>query len=250
MSEIKSLGDRIKDAENVFRYKLPERLPVLIRLDGKGFSKFTKNFEKPFDTNFMELMDKTAKYLCENIQGVQIAYVGSDEITLLIHNYKQLNSQSWFNNEIQKMCSISAGMASSYFSLNTGRFAYENGSKLQMVVFDSRVFVVPESEVNNSFLFRQRDIMRNSISMFARSLYSHKELLNKNSTELKEMCKQKGVDLDTKEKYFLNGRSLEKREVMKDGVFRTKWDVNKEIPIFSEDPDYINKFLKPAEKQP
>ena len=111
-----SLGDRMKTYENVTRTYLTRRTPVVIRIDGKAFHSFTKGFKKPFDDVLVETMQQTMKYLCENIEGCVLGYTQSDEITLILCDYKKLTSQAWFNNNIQKICSISASMATLAFN--------------------------------------------------------------------------------------------------------------------------------------
>src|SRR5678816_495992 len=148
---IDSLGDRMKKFyEGVFSTSLPMRMPVIIRVDGKAFHKYTKNLTKPFDPLFELLMDKVGIKLCEEISGAQIAYIQSDEISILVHTYKRLNSEAWFANKIQKMASVSAGIASAQLTkLSTYIF-----DEIRTAVFDSRVFVLPEAEVNNYFIWR------------------------------------------------------------------------------------------------
>lgn len=104
-----SLGDRIKRYEDSFRHYLPIRMPVIIRVDGAHFHTYTKGLKKdgnrlgnPIDDGLVEVMNDTAKYLCENVQGSQVAYVQSDEISLLITNYQELDTQSWVSNNLQK----------------------------------------------------------------------------------------------------------------------------------------------------
>jgi tRNA(His) guanylyltransferase len=248
-----SLGGRMKqNYENAFKYKLPERMPVIIRLDGRAFHTLTAKAEKPFDKNFIDLMNETAKYLCQEIQGIQLAYIQSDEISLLLHNYKRLNSQSWFDNEIQKMCSISAGLASSYFSLALAKLRNNYGKEIDLqyaVQFDSRCFVLPEAEVVNYFIWRQKDWERNSIQMVAQSLYSHKELHKKNNSELQEMCFQKGENWNNLETSLKRGRcivhNLQHLGKMDDiDIFKNAWAVDNNIPIFSQDRNYIEKYLE------
>jgi tRNA(His) 5'-end guanylyltransferase len=213
-----SIGGRMKQCyENVFKYRLPKRMPVIIRLDGRAFHTLTKRVEKPFDKVFIDLMDATAKYLCENIDGCQLAYIQSDEISLFLHNYKKLNTRAWFDNEIQKMCSISASLASikfnhlrNYNCLNQGELYH-----LSLVQFDSRCFVLPEAEVANYFIWRQKDWERNSIQMLAQSLYSHKELHKKNNAELQEMCFQKGKNWNDLNTSLKRGRCCVYRELFK-----------------------------------
>ena len=111
-----SLGDRMKGYENVTRTKLVRRMPVIIRIDGKAFHTFTKGFDKPFDSLLMDAMNRTMKYLCENIQGCMLGYTQSDEISLLLVDYQTLTTDSWFDDTVQKMCSISASMATLVFN--------------------------------------------------------------------------------------------------------------------------------------
>ena len=64
-----SLGVRMKRYESQSRVYLEAKLPVIIRIDGKGFSKYTKGFKKPFDKIFMETMFETTKFLCSKLPG-------------------------------------------------------------------------------------------------------------------------------------------------------------------------------------
>ena len=111
------LGIRMKNFyESVPKTKLLRRTPVAIRIDGKAFHSFTRGMKKPFDFILIESMQKTMQYLCENIQGCVLGYTQSDEITLLLIDYKRLNSDAWFDYEVQKMCSIAASMATMAFN--------------------------------------------------------------------------------------------------------------------------------------
>ncbi len=223
-----SIGERMKtNYEQVWTIRLPMRLPTIIRLDGKNFHTFTRKMKRPFDKLFIGDMAGLAYYLCENIQTAQFAYSQSDEISILLHPYKKLTSQAWFGGEIQKMVSISAGLASSWMSVE-----YE-----EEVVFDSRVFVLPESEVCNYFLWRQQDWTRNSIQMVAQGLYSHKELLNKNTSELQELIFQKGVNWNDLETHLKRGFVVRKDN---EGNRFVDWSP----PIFSQDRNYIERYLE------
>ena len=111
------LGIRMKNFyESVPKTKLLRRTPVAIRIDGKAFHSFTRGMKKPFDFILIESMQKTMQYLCENIQGCVLGYTQSDEITLLLIDYKRLNSDAWFDYEVQKMCSIAASMTTMAFN--------------------------------------------------------------------------------------------------------------------------------------
>ncbi len=254
-----SLGDRMKSYEDCYRTNLPIRMPVIIRVDGKAFHTYTASCKKPIDKGLVDCMNKTAIELCKQVQGCQIAYVQSDEISLLLNNYKDINTQSWFENNLQKMVSVASGIASSTFTINSWRIwmagvmAPPGLDAMKPAVFDARAFVLPKEDVVNYFLWRQQDATRNSVQMLARSLYSHKECIDKNNSELQEMIFQKGInwnDCPTSQK---RGRCIVKSKVIKDGtnpktgeVFtaeRTEWIVDNEIPIFSQDRSYIDKYI-------
>ena len=151
-----SLGDRCKRYEYVNRMKLPERMPIIIRCDGRAFHSYTKDLKRPIDKNLVSVMNDTAKYLCENIQGVQLAYVQSDEISLLINNYKEINSQSWYDNDLQKMVSVAASMAGAYFTANSWKIwrpantlcpiGQADLERIKIATFDARAFVLPKEE--------------------------------------------------------------------------------------------------------
>jgi len=112
------LGSRmIENYENRAKTYLTRRMPVLIRLDGKSFHTFTKGMSRPFDKLLSETMQETTKYLCENIQGCKIGYTQSDEITLLLTDFDKLDTDAWFDYNVQKMCSISASLATLAFNM-------------------------------------------------------------------------------------------------------------------------------------
>lgn len=117
MSINDELGKRIKsNYESITKYRLTRRMPVIVRIDGRAFHTYTRGFRKPFDPVLMEAMQYTMKYLCEEVQGCTVAYTQSDEISLLLVDYKDLSSQAWFDNEVQKISSITASMATVYFN--------------------------------------------------------------------------------------------------------------------------------------
>lgn len=247
-----SLGDRIKLYEGAFRHNLPIRMPVILRLDGKAFHSYTRKCKRPFDETLFSCMDETAIYLCNEIQGAEVAYIQSDEINILINNYKKLETKSWFDNNIQKMVSISASMAAAYFNSISDRL-FVGSNKKPLAAFDCRAFVVSKEEVNNVFVWRQLDATRNSIQMLARSMFSHSQCNNKSCSQLQEMCFKNGFnwnDLPVNQK---RGRCVIKNKVLKNVVDvktgeaktieRSVWGLDNEIPIFSKDKNYIEKLI-------
>lgn len=233
----KSLGDRMKGYENAYRHYLPMRMPVMLRIDGKAFHTYTKGLERPWDYELEECMNKTAQALCENIQGAQLAYIQSDEISILLHNYKKLTSEAWFDNNLQKMVSVSASIATATFNQAASCLLPSKG----LAMFDSRVWVLPEVEVCNYMIWRQQDATRNSVSMLAQSLYSHKELQNKKFNELQEMCFQKGHNWNDVPTDRKRGRCVVRCQI------EDNWYIDKEIPIFSQEREYIERHLETEE---
>lgn len=236
------LGTRMKENyESIFKYKVTKRTPVIIRIDGKAFHTFTRGFEKPFDRNLIAAMQKTMKYLCENIQGCVLGYTQSDEISLLLVDYKKFNTQPWFDYEVQKMCSISASMATMAFN-KSFTFRHDDKKVYEIAkdkgaMFDSRVFNIPKEEVTNYFYWRQLDATRNSIEMVGQANFSHKELHKKSCNDIQEMLhEQKNInwnDFTTTEK---RGSCCIKTE---DG-----WGIDYNIPIFKgEGRDYIDNLV-------
>jgi len=187
--------------EDRYRFYLPRRTYILIRLDGKAFHSYTRNLNKPFDFGFIDDLSDSARVLCESIQGCQIGYCFSDEVSVLVTDFENKNTEAWFDNNLQKMCSVSASKLTFEFSLRRvyKEIQYEiDFSTLKETLFDSRVWVIPDSvEIENYFIERQQDCVRNSIHMLARSLYSHKELKNKNCNEMQELIFQKGENWDS-----------------------------------------------------
>lgn len=241
-----ALGDRMKTYEVATRTTLTRRLPVIIRADGKAFHTYTRGLERPFDVYLIEVMNSVAMALAEEVEGTVIAYVQSDEISLLVHNYKRLQTQPWFDNQVQKMVSVAASVAAATMTAESARLF----GSTRPAYFDARAFVLPEAEVANYFLWRQQDASRNSIQMLARSLYSHKELDQKNTADLNEMCFKKGRNWNDLPTYQRRGRCIVRIEEDHDGVMRSKWIVDNEIPLFNQDRAYIEKHLEVMNESP
>lgn len=264
------LGTRMKRYEYVTRTYLTRRTPAIIRLDGNAFHTFTRGFNKPFDDIMVKTMQDTMKYLCENIEGCVFGYTQSDEITLVLQDYKKLTTEAWFTYNIQKMCSISAAMATLAFNIyyrdnvntmckNTlenspystrkvlvgdDNYDYKRGT------FDSRVFNIPKEEVNNCLLWRQQDATRNSIEALAQSLFPSKAIEGISTKRLQDkMFTEKGVNWNDLPTHLKRGSCCIKQQVTKpipgtdEIVERSQWVIDLEIPIFSQDSDYVNSRI-------
>lgn len=197
-----SLGDRMKAYETVFRYTLPFRQPIILRVDGKAFRTYTKGTTQPFDLNFNSCMDSVAIDLLKCVQGAQLAYVQSDEVSLLIYYYKLFNSEPWYGNNIQKICGVSASQASVTMTLNSSKIF----GSIKPALFDSRVFILPEADISNYFIWRRRDAERNSVQALARYLFGPKEIFRKNKETLAKMCSEKGRSIAGEPMGVMSGR--------------------------------------------
>lgn len=218
----------MKKYENHYRFKVLPRSPVIIRVDGKAFHTLTRDCTKPFDESFGECMDYTARMLVEEVQNARIAYVQSDEISLLLVDYNTYGTQQWFDGNLQKMVSISASVASVAFSSYWESPAY----------FDSRAFVLPREEVTNYFIWRQQDATRNSIQMVGQAYFSHKELQRKSCNDIQHMLlTEKNVNWDKVATEWKRGRCFYRipghRDIVEDF----------EIPVFTQDRQFIEQFL-------
>lgn len=229
-----SLGDRMKRYEKAFNYVLPQRMPVIIRLDGRAFHTLTRGMEKPFDKRLIDNMVYVAKRLTKDVMNCELAYIQSDEISLLLVPYKKFTTQGWFDGEIQKICSVSAGIASSIMTPLIIEMSDENVLKTKEVVFDSRCFVLPKEEVTNYFIWRQNDWTRNSVQMLARSLYSHKELHKKNTDQLNELIFQKGKNWAKLDDRLKNGTVIIDGEEKGDFIFRNNRELMDKILTVEE----------------
>lgn len=264
------LGTRMKDYEVRNQYFLQRHIPVTIRVDMKSGHSFTKGFKQPFDEIFVKSMQQTAKFMCENIQGTVLSFQQSDEITIILQDYKNLNTDAWFNYRTDKMCSISASMATmafnKFFTKNVNYFeitheyddtineycttlvnAAEKGA-----MFDARVFNIPKEEVCNLIYWRQLDATRNSIQMVGQANFSHKELQNKSCNMIQEMLfAEKGINWNDYPTYLKRGSCCIKTTIqnpnvdIKDGAYpKSVWMIDLDIPIFKGDGrDYIDKLV-------
>lgn len=247
-----SLGDRMKCYEAIPKNFLMRRTPVVIRLDGAHFHTFTKGFDRPFDNIIVEAMQTTAKYLCEKIHGCVMAYTQSDEITLVLCDYQTFETEPWFNYNVQKMVSTSAAMATIAFSHALANIQHELwlsdgisfGDKIELInrkmdtypTFDARCFNLSKEEVNNCLVWRQQDAIRNSIQALAQAHFSQRELQGVNCRALDEkLIKEKGVYWDKLPTHLRRGSCV----VKIDG----KWVVDKEIPVFSKDKNYVESRI-------
>eukprot|EP01098_Paradermamoeba_levis_P015129 TRINITY_DN7521_c0_g1_i2.p1 TRINITY_DN7521_c0_g1~~TRINITY_DN7521_c0_g1_i2.p1 ORF type:complete len:207 (-),score=42.35 TRINITY_DN7521_c0_g1_i2:47-667(-) len=197
-------------------------------------------------------MNTVALGLLKEIQNARFAYLQSDEISILIFNPPvegaKREAVNWFGNNVQKLVSVSASLAgwiAAEFQQQTGLSAGKRA------VFDARVSLLPEEEINNYFIWRQGDWIRNSVQMLARKHYTHKHLAFKNSAAMKSMIKEKGEDWDELHPHLRFGRCFHfklveyqvQNEFFEGQVQRGKWLLEENTPIFAQQPFFVKKCL-------
>lgn len=259
-SNKQTLADRMKEYEANFDYKIMRRCPVILRLDGRSFSRLTKSLEKPSE-KFINAMANTTLDVAKDIEGCVFGYCQSDEITLVLKNDQSIYSMPWFDNRIQKMVSIAAAEATYAFGKNLEKQELE----LKRGIFDCRVFSVPNTiELVNNLIYRQRDCMRNAISLVADAQLRKrlgkgaalKLLLNKGSKERLQLLFEKcGIDFwkDYPSAVIRGVGAYRKPEekIGKDNVpiIRNSWVLDYNIPEFDKDAALIIKAYEFVEKE-
>ncbi len=198
-----SLGDRMKKYENCYRQKLPRRLPLILRIDGKAFHTFTKGMKKPYDNDLISCMQFTAEHLLHNVQNAKMVYTQSDEISILIDDTNKLDTDVMFDNNIQKIVSVVSSMTTMVFNNIAKDMLGKN-----CAMFDCRVFVLPKEDVPNYFIWRMRDWERNSLQMLARSQYSSKQLHKKRRPDMHNMLMDKGINWSKIKPHLKNGTMI------------------------------------------
>lgn len=238
-----NLGDRMKTYESVSKNFLTRKTPVIIRIDGRAFHTFTRGLDKPFSMSLKSAMWYTAKKLCESIQNAKLAYTQSDEISILLLDTDNIETEPWFGNNVQKLVSISASIATlgfnEYWCKNLSNINKVNKDKQFLATFDSRAFNIPESEVCNYFIWRQIDCTRNSIQSLGQKYFSHKQLQNKNCDEIQEMLfQEKGINWSSLKSEDKRGKCIAINSDTR------KWEILSDTPDFLKDRDFIEKIIR------
>ena len=232
-----SLGDRMKNFyEDRSRIYLTRRTPVIIRVDGKAFHTLTKTAEKPFDGRLISAMVWAAIKTSDAMQGFCLGYVQSDEVSFLLLDTKTLTTEAWFDNNLQKLVSISAATMTAQFGKMVSEFeptGWVERARNHPPVFDARAFNIPLDEVANYFLWRQKDWCRNSVQMLARAHFSHSELHGKGQRDAITMLEQKGVFWDQLEPHLKNGTFFTSNRVVR--------------PEFEQIRDLVQECVTPKE---
>lgn len=248
-----SLGDRMKGYEEPWRFTLPRRQPVIVRIDGRAFHTYLRGADKPFDAMFSQQMGSVCATLCMQLSGAVFAYQQSDEISVLMQDWATSNTQPFLGGVIQKLTSISASIATAQLTaLRTGT----------MPTFDARVFALPSRmETANYFIWRQRDAERNSIMSAGRAHFSHAQLHGKSTRQIVDMLwTQHHVSWDDYSSTFKYGQVVTKHlgllgtldysiggETVTVQAIRSEWAIEAATRFNSTPGHFLDRIIPPMD---
>lgn len=246
------LEARMRALEAYHSLKVLPACYLVIRVDGRSFTKLTaKGFTKPFDERFSQAMETTAGGMLSELQALY-AYTESDEISLLF-------GPAWdlFERELEKLVSVTAGMASAYFTQASGVRGH----------FDSRVWVgTSRQAVIDYFLWRQTDATRCALNgwcywtlrqdgLNARQATSRLERMTVEGKN--ELLFEHGINFNDLPVWQRRGLGLYWETVLKEGynpvkrlattAMRRQLRVNCELPLKADYAAFLGRFLGAAE---
>lgn len=273
-----STNSLMRRYEVVSESRLIPSLPVIIRVDGQAFHTLTRDFAKPFDWMLIRAMQMTMMSLCERIPGTKFGYVQSDEISLVLGCDGQ--QEPWFDYRVEKLCSISASIATISFeramrrlieqefenpdddareridipcrvrSATTYTDAIERGA-----TFDARAFNISPADIVPYVIWRQTDASRNSLSMLAHALFPDKALVGKKAAQVHDMLHGIGVNWNDLPVTTKRGSACLRRKTEVTGynpvedrhvrVLRNRWVLDENMPIVSRCPEYVSEAIAP-----
>lgn len=247
-----NLSDRMKRYEQPTDLYLVKRMPAIIRIDGKAFHIFTRGFSPQYDKFFRRMMEETTLKLCKNIQCARLGYSQSDEISILLIDYNKFNTDQFFDGRIQKIVSIAASMTTTYFNQIIDNIIKEERSnwnriseflidKIHKAMFDVRVFNIPREDVENYFIWRQQDAVRNSILSLGYKYFSHKDLLNLSCDQVQEkLFSEKEINWNNCSIKLKHGFAVAKHSI--------GWKIDLDIPEFSKERGYVELLVNHMEE--
>lgn len=286
MTDKTTLGDRMKQYEATTQTRLLRRTPVIIRIDGRAFHTYTKRFvapqpipadssvpqygvyfdaarmtsrqvedpsleKSPFSVMLHELMVGTSYTLFNQIQNCVFGYTQSDEISLLLRDWDHHETQQWFGGNIQKIVSVSTSIATAAFNYYAARKGIKQEWFGDLAQFDCRVYNLPKEEVTNYFIWRQQDASRNSVQMLARFYFSHKQLHEKNNSQIQDMLMlEKGVNWNDIATWMKRGACVYTNPAWSP-VMPKDWAAidDDEPPIFTQNRNYVERQLTPTDEE-
>lgn len=252
MSNLK-LKDRIASYQEASDYKLLPRLPLIITVNGRASAKGTSLLDKPYCSKFAECIFSTTMRLCSEVEGALFGYQHNDEIVIVARNDQSPETTPWFDNKIQKICSVASSIATLHFN-NCATTIDLN--LMGEPVFIANVFAVPTlAEAINTIIYKQQSNFHTSVQFAC--FY---ELLNKKYDKhtIKEMLaglsidekidllrQECNIDFNQYPTSFRRGVACYKAPKLVDGeLVKHKWTLNDDLPIFTKDQSFLSNIFK------
>lgn len=246
------LKDRIDSYQETSDFKLLNKLPLIISINGRSFTKTTSIIDKPYCTKFAESMLSATLKLCLEIEGSVFSYQHNDEIVIVAKNDQSIETESWYDNKIQKICSVASSIATSAFKTHASQL---NLNIVGEPIFTTQVFTVPNlSEAINTLIYKQQQNFYTS-AQFA----CYYELSKKHDREnIKDMLsgltidekigllhQECNIDFNEYPLSFRRGIACYKiPKILDGGVMKNKWSINAELPIFAKNQTFLENILK------
>ena len=239
-----NLGDRMKLYEEPTSLRLQIKTPVVIRVDGRSFHTYTKDAQKPYDELIQGAMQAATWALCSEAMGAVIGFQQSDEITVILQDWQNYESEQWFGGNVQKIAMSAAVIVTNAFNSYPGIV-----DTFGQASFDGRVHNIPHHEIVNHLIWRQQDTLRNSVSTLAQNNFSHKQLQGKSCDEMKAMLLDRGVDWEKYLPTFVrHGFVVRKQYVQFEGAGPlehgvSSWVKDFNAPLFNENREYVTSLF-------
>ena len=245
------LKDRIEGYQSASDYKLLNRVPIIISINGRGFSKVTQLIDKPYCPKFAECILSTTLRLCSAVEGALFAYQYNDEIVIVARNDQTPDTNPWYDNKLQKICSVTSAVATMHFNEEAARL---NLSLTGDPIFTSQVFMVPTiGEAVNTLIYKQQQNFHTSIQ--SACLYELIKKYDKNAIKdmlsglsvdekIDLLSQECGVDFNGYPVSFRRGAAAYKVPIVSGDSMRNKWYLNLEPPIFTKDQSFLSNIFK------
>lgn len=258
-----TLAERMKKFEDISRYKVSPKQPVMIRLSARGFSKFrSQNGLTKFDSRISNMFMKTMLQVGEAINQIEYGYHYSDEVIFFLKDYKTKKQEQYFNGNIQNINSLITSKFTYLFNKNS-EWIYPVENPIP-VEFTCKVFTLPMYEVANYFINHQRESIKFIVNEIAKDLFTQEELFHKGTPEKIEMIQSrdglnyttvpywKGVAIKKIEVELRTNQISDEdlkilvdtnQDVPPETIIRTKLIVDVDLPMFNGSRDEIEKIV-------